>query len=68
MFPRLQGENIVSPVSATGLMMNLAFALHVEELSGQHEPDVVQPSAHYPEKVVRNSSGMRVKKTYVMLS
>jgi len=51
MFPRLQGENTVSPVSATGLMMNWALALQVEGLNGQHEPDVVQPSAHYTKQI-----------------
>jgi hypothetical protein len=46
MFPRLQGENTVSPVSATGLMMYWELALQAVELSGQHEPDVVQPAVH----------------------
>lgn len=50
MLPRLHGENLVSPWSATGLMMNLESALQLSFDSGQQTGllvPVVQPLAHY---------------------
>ena len=54
MLPMLQGENCISPVSATGLMMYCELASQVVVDSGQqvielvsHSPLQEQPSAHY---------------------
>ena len=50
MLPRLQGENFISFVSATGLMMNCALASQELPEKGQHCAELVpvaQPSAHY---------------------
>ena len=53
MLPRLQGENFISFVSATGLMMNCEFASHEDVESGQqlvesvsHPFEHEHPSAH----------------------
>ena len=49
MLPMLHCEKFISPVSATGLMMNCELASQVLCVSGQHvgEPADPQPSAHY---------------------
>lgn len=45
--PILQGEKFISPVSATGLMMNCEFASHVEVERGQQLTDCdSHPFAH----------------------
>ena len=41
MFPTLQGEKFISPVSATGLMMYLALASHELAENGQHTFELV---------------------------
>lgn len=48
MLPRLHGENFISPVSATGFMMNCELALQLSAESGQQigDPLVPQPSVH----------------------
>ena len=53
MLPMLQGEKFISPVSATGLIMYLESASHVEVESGQqlvesvsHPFEHEHPSAH----------------------
>ena len=60
MLPMLQGENCISPVSATGLMMYCELASQVVVDSGQqvielvsHSPLQEHPSAHYNSREYR---------------
>ena len=43
MFPMLHWEKCISPVSATGLMINCEFASHVDVVSGQQ---VIESVSH----------------------
>lgn len=41
--PRLHGENFISPVSATGFMMNWELALQLSFVKGQHTGELLVP-------------------------
>ena len=74
MLPMLQGENCISPVSATGLMMYCELASQVLVDSGQqvielvsHSPLQEHPSAHYNSDEYPRPLVVRSKGTYVVL-
>lgn len=46
MFPRLHGENCISPVLAIGLIKNWALASQLFPSNGQHALVELHPSAH----------------------
>ena len=63
MLPMLQGENCISPVSATGLMMYCELASQVVVDSGQqvielvsHSPLQEHPSAHYSSREYKSTT------------